>query len=184
VDSDHGDALRRAAPVRAAAVTAILAFFLLLAVTLVVLDGGGGGARSFLSSALGEQTSAAPSKRTPASGVEVRIHSGGYTVTRGGDSVSVTAEAVGGAEWRRHVHEVTRATGFGAETIVVDGGKAEEFLTVSERQGNRTWRWPLATRLAPRLTDGGTVSFLDRGTPRVTGLSIAPVRILDLSAAT
>ena len=46
----------------------------------------------------------------------------------------------GGAKWRRHVHCATRKTTFGTETIVVNGRKTEEFLTVMERQGEKTWR--------------------------------------------
>ncbi len=48
--------------------------------------------------------------RTPATGVGVRIHDDGYTVSHWGVSVSVASEDVGGAKWRRHVHGATRET--------------------------------------------------------------------------
>ena len=120
-------------------------------------------------------------ERTPAPGVDVRINPEGYTVSHWGASVSVVAEDVGGAKWRNHVHGVTRETEFGSETIVVDGARTEKFLTVTERQGEKTWRWKLATRLVPRLGNDGAVSFADSRTNHVTSLVIDPVQILDRS---
>ena len=117
--------------------------------------------------------------RTPATGVDVRIHEEGYTVSHWGVSLSVASEDVGGAKWRRHVHGATRETEFGTETIVVNGRKTEEFLTVVERQGEKTWRWKLASRLYPRLGRDGSVTFLDPTRHQVTSISIDPVRILD-----
>ncbi len=120
-------------------------------------------------------------ERAPAPGVDVRINAEGYTVSHWGASVSVVSEDVGGARWRNHVHGVTRETDFGSETIVVDGARTEKFLTVTERQGEKTWRWKLATRLVPRLGDDGAVSFLDKTNNHVTSLVIDPVQILDRS---
>ena len=111
----------------------------------------------------------------------MRINAEGYTVSHWGASVSVVSEDVGGARWRNHVHGVTRETEFGSETIVVDGARTEKFLTVTERQGEKTWRWKLATRLVPRLGDDGAVSFADTETNHVTSLVIDPVQILDRS---
>jgi hypothetical protein len=178
-EADRSDVLRQAAPVRTAAFTAIVACAFLLVVMLVGLGQLDRSEPPFLSDALGPEESGAPLERTPAPGVGVRIHTEGYTVTRWGDSVSVVGEDVGGAKWRRHVHGVTRTTDFGAETIIVDGDRTEEFLTVTKRQGERTWRWKLATRLLPRLGRDGSVSFLDPTHRRVTGLVVDPVRILD-----
>ncbi|MGH3060334.1 MAG: Ig-like domain-containing protein, partial [Gaiellaceae bacterium] len=179
VDTDRADVLRQAAPIRTAALTAILACAFLLVAGLVGLGQLDSSEPGFLSDALGPEESGAPLERTPAPGVGVRIHSEGYTVSRWGDSVSVVGEDVGGAEWRHHVHGVTRATEFGAETIIVDGSRTEEFFTVTKRQGERTWRWKLATRLVPRLGRDGSVSFLDPTRRRVSGLVVDPVRILD-----
>ena len=136
---------------------------------------------SFLEDALGPEKAEAPMQRTPAPGVDVRINPEGYTVSHWGASVSVVSEDVGGARWRNHVHGVTRETEFGSETIVVDGARTEKFLTVTERQGEKTWRWKLATRLVPRLGDDGAVSFLDQENNHVTSLVIDPVQILDRS---
>src|ERR687891_1850085 len=178
-DAERSDVLRHAAPVRTAAFTAIVACAFLLVVAVVGLGQLDRSEPGFLSDALGPEESGAPLERTPAPGVGVRIHSEGYTITRWGDSVSLVGEDVGGAEWRRHVHGVTRTTDFGAETIIVDGGRTEEFFTVTSRQGERTWRWKLATRLVPRLGRDGSVSFLDPTRRRVSELVVDPVRILD-----
>ena len=173
-------ALRGASPVRtAAAIAAAAAVFLLVVVIAGVgrLDAD----VSFLQDALGPEKAEAPMERTPAPGVDVRFNPEGYTVSHWGASVSVVSEDVGGARWRSHVHGVTRETEFGSETIVVDGARTEKFLTVTERQGEKTWRWKLATRLIPRLGDDGAVSFLDKANNHVTSLVIDPVQILDRS---
>ena len=155
-------ALRGASPVKtAAAIAAAAAVFLLIVFIAGVgrLDAD----VSFLEDALGPEKAEAPMERTPAPGVDVRINAEGYTVSHWGASVSVVSEDVGGARWRNHVHGVTRETDFGSETIVVDGARTEKFLTVTERQGEKTWRWKLATRLVPRLGDDGAVSFARQG---------------------
>ncbi|MGH3027974.1 MAG: hypothetical protein ACRDMW_05410, partial [Gaiellaceae bacterium] len=173
-------ALRGASPVRtAAAIAAAAAVFLLVVFIAGVgrLDADVG----FLEDALGPEKAEAPMERTPAPGVDVRINAEGYTVSHWGASVSVVSEDVGGARWRNHVHGVTRETNFGSETIVVDGARTEKFLTVTERQGEKTWRWKLATRLVPRLGNDGAVSFADTETNHVTSLVIDPVQILDRS---
>ena len=177
---EPGAVLRGASPVRtAAAIAAAAAIFLLVVVIAGVgrLDAD----VSFLEDALGPERAEAPLQRTPAPGVDVRINPEGYTVSHWGASVSVVSEDVGGARWRNHVHGVTRETEFGSETIVVDGARTEKFLTVTERQGEKTWRWKLATRLVPRLGNDGAVSFADTKTNHVTSLVIDPVQILDRS---
>jgi Bacterial Ig domain/Chitobiase/beta-hexosaminidase C-terminal domain/PASTA domain len=171
--------LREGLPVRtAAAIVGAAAVFL----AIVFLAGVGRPDTStpgFLEQALGPENSEAPLERTPATGVGVRIDDKGYTVTHSSASLAVTSEDVDGADWRRHVDGVTRETDFGAETIVVDGTEAEEFLTVAERQGTKTWRWQLASRLQPRPGRDGSVTFLDPTSGRVSSIVIDPVRILD-----
>jgi len=135
-EADRADVLRQSAPIRTAAFTAIVACAFLLVVMLVGLGQLDRSEPGFLSDALGPEESGAPLERTPAPGIGVRIHTEGYTVARWGDSVSVVGEDVGGAKWRRHVHGVTRTTDFGAETIIVDGDRTEEFLTVTKRQAS------------------------------------------------
>ena len=178
-DVEPAAVLRVSSPVRtAAAIAAAAAVFL----AVVVLAGVGRldtSMPSFLANELGPEKAEAPLERTPATGVDVRIHDQGYTVSHWGVSVSVVSEDVGGDQWRRHVHGVTRDTSFGTETIVVNGRETEEFLTVTKRQGVKTWRWKLATRLHPRLGRDGSVTFLDPTRHRVTTIGIDPVRILD-----
>ena len=178
-DVEPAAVLRGSSPVRAAAAIAAAAAVFLAVVVLAGVGRLDANVPGFLEEALGPEKAQAPMERSPATGVGVRIHDQGYTVSHWGASVSVVSEDVGGAEWRRHVHGVTRETDFGTETIVVDGRKTEEFLTVVERQGERTWRWKLATRLQPRLSRDGAVTFLDPTRHLVTSIIIDPVRILD-----
>ncbi|HSE81724.1 MAG TPA: Ig-like domain-containing protein, partial [Gaiellaceae bacterium] len=162
----------------AAAVAAAAAVF--LAVVLVAGVGHvDGSVPEFLADALGPEKAGAPMERTPVAGVDVRIHDSGYSVSHRGMSVSLASEDVGGATWRRHVHGVTRETDFGTETILIGKAKTESFLTVAERQGERTWRWRIASRLQPRLDGGGAVTFLDPDRHLVTSITIDRVRILD-----
>ena len=86
------------------------------------------------------------------------VESDRFSVVRGADSVSLAAVGTGNGEWKHFEDGVTRTAPFGSETVVVDGEKVEQFLTVEERQGTRTWRWKLqAGGLTPRLGDDGTV---------------------------
>jgi Bacterial Ig domain/Bacterial Ig-like domain/Chitobiase/beta-hexosaminidase C-terminal domain len=179
-DAEPVVVLRRSTPVWAAAAIAAAAAVFLAVVLIAGVGRFDGGVPGFLAEALGPEKAEAPLERTPATGVDVRIHNQGYTVSHRGASVSVASEDVGGAEWRRHVHGVTRETDFGTETIVADGRKTESFLTVVERQGERTWRWGLASRLEPRLSRDGAVTFLDPNRHLVTSITIDPVRILDV----
>lgn len=177
-DPEGFAAMRAASPVRAG-VLVTLAATAFLAVALLVAGAPSFIAPAFLDDALGPETPAAPLTRKPAPGIDVRIDSKGYTVARSGESISVVAEDVGGAEWRRHVHGVSRPTEFGSETIVVDGSTTESFLTVAERQGLRTWRWRLETRLVPRVRADGAVEFRDPTLHAVSPLSVKAVAILD-----
>ncbi len=178
-DVEPAVVLRGSSPVRtAAAIAGAAAVFL----AVVVLAGVGRldtGVPGFLEEELGPEKAGAPLDRTPATGVGVRINDQGYTVSHWGVSLSVASEDVGGAKWRRHVHGATRETEFGTETIVVNGSGTEEFLTVVERQGEKTWRWKLASRLYPRLAPDGSLTFLDPTRHQVTSISMDPVRILD-----
>jgi hypothetical protein len=132
----------------------------------------------FLHEALGPPQADAPLLHHPADGVRVAIKSDRFSVVRGADSVSLAVEAAGNAEWEHFDNGVARTAPFGAETVVVDGEKAEQYLTVTERQGKRTWRWKLQARgLTPRLGADGAVGFL-RG-HRLVETSIAPVAIFD-----
>ena len=132
----------------------------------------------FLKAALGAPQPSAPLVRTPAPGVRVAVRDGGYAVERGKASVSVVSAEPGDAPWVRFEGGVTRPTAFGHETVTIDGAKAEQLLTVTERQGPRTWRWNLAAPgLTPVLRADGGVDF--RRGSRTAGIAIRPVAILD-----
>src|SRR5207245_921246 len=89
----------------------------------------------------------------------------------------VWLEAEGGA-WSRFDRGTRRATTFGSETIVERPSGLEQFLTVDRHVGVRTWRWKLATPLAPQVIGRGVVRFVDPQTHRVSSLTIRPVQIL------
>jgi hypothetical protein len=132
-------------------------------------------APAFLAKALGPQDALSPLSRMPTPHVAVTIDRAGYTVTHHGSPVSLAAEDADGGAWRRFANGVSRPTAFGAETVVVERGKAEEFLTVDRRQGPKTWRWTLRTSgLVPRLRDDGAVEL------RSGSLLIAPVALFDV----
>ena len=61
--------------------------------------------------------------------------------------------------------------------------KTEQFLTVVERQGPKTWRWHLKSLdLTPRVGDDGAVGFIRNGRLLSDVAYIEPVRILDGAA--
>ena len=176
-DADGPAALREASPVRGAALAAVgAAVFLLVALLVAGVDTG---APAFLRDALGPEAKDAPLERTPSPGVDVSIDDDGYTVKRGGSSVSVKAEDTSGEEWERYAHGASRPTDFGTETIVVGSTSTESFLTVTKRQGPRSWRWKLETRLLPRLRRDSGVSFFDPTRHREADIGIEPAAVLD-----
>ncbi len=53
-----------------------------------------------------------------------------------------------GTGWRTFENGVSRRTAWGHESIAYRGARPEKYLTVSERQGVRVWRWRLAAQEA------------------------------------
>src|SRR6266545_3387232 len=127
---------------------------------------------SFLTKALGSPQDSAPLVRKPSRTQTVHLHRNGFTYTHGTDSISLAANGAGAQPWTRHRNGVTRSTPFGAETITVTSRRTEQYLTVSSRQGHKTWTWRLDTNLDLRLNvDGG----IDLG----PGTHVDPVQIVD-----
>ncbi|TMK95188.1 MAG: hypothetical protein E6G42_03385, partial [Actinobacteria bacterium] len=152
-----------------------------LAVSLVALRADNGAVPqslpSFLQSALGPPAHTVPAPRRLARGVSARIGSRDFGIRTRAGRVTLTPAAVP-ARWRRFHDGVTRPTSFGHDTVVVEPGKVEELLTVTRRQGVRTWRWRIGDAgLTPRLGADGAVGFVARH--RLAATSIAPVEILD-----
>jgi hypothetical protein len=50
----------------------------------------------------------------------------------------------GESAWRTFQNGISRRTPWGHESITYHGARPEKYLTVSERQGVRVWRWRLA----------------------------------------
>ena len=128
--------------------------------------------------ALGSPKPDAPLARRTAPGIAVRINRSGFEVAGPKTLVSLSGLDTGSANWARFTRGASRRTYFGRETIVVGPQKTEQFLTVDQRQGKRTWRWRLGSPgLTPRVGDDGAVSFV-RG-HALAPVHIAPVQILD-----
>ena len=131
-------------------------------------------ASAFLTRELGPPLDSAPLVRTPARGVTVRIRARGCTVKSQG-SVGLASHDVPSSSWTRFKHGVSRRTDFGRETVVVADRKTEQFFTVERRQGLRTWRWAIDSKLMPRVGSDGSVSLGDGA----TDFRILPVALLD-----
>jgi large repetitive protein len=152
---------------------------------LLLVFGGGGRSHeaqrsvpSFLAKALGAPKPNAPLARQPARGVHVAITGRGAIVRRGGDTLSIDAVGAGSAPWTRHDGGTSRPTPFGSEAIRIAPETTEEFLTVNQRQGMRTWQWRLASStLEPRLSVDGSIEL--RAETRIAGLRVLPVQIFD-----
>jgi len=132
---------------------------------------------TFLDSALGKRADRAPLVRTPQRNLKVKILPRGYSVTADAGTVALVATRAS-QPWTSFADGVERVTPYGSEAITVDGSTTEQFLTVTRRQGPRTWSWRLSAKnLTPRLGADGSIRFL--AGKRVTGFSIAPVAIYD-----
>ncbi|MGH3130985.1 MAG: hypothetical protein ACRDNX_09230, partial [Gaiellaceae bacterium] len=166
-------------PIWAAAACAMLACAVMLVTLVAGSTDEGAAVPTFLSEALGAPDPAAPLFRGAAGRATVEIGARSHGVRVGEDSVAIGAGHAEAGPWTRFGNGATRRTSFGHETITFGRERIEQFLTIEERQGARTWRWPLRTGLAPRLGVDGSVSFVDPRTRRVAGLVIPAVEILD-----
>jgi hypothetical protein len=134
----------------------------------------------FLQQALGEPAAAAPLTRKPDAATVVRLHENGYSLDRGALSVGLRSVDSGAGDLERHSNGVSRRTGYGWEAVTVTPTKTEQFLTVVDRQGPKTWRWQLKSlNLTPRVGDDGAVGFIRNGRLMSDVAYIEPVRILD-----
>ncbi|MDX6487328.1 MAG: hypothetical protein QOF43_2481, partial [Gaiellaceae bacterium] len=137
-------------------------------------------ASAFLTRELGPPLDSDSLVRSPAPGIKVALGaSSGFTVARnGGGKVTLTTRDSGASDWRHFKHGATRPTPFGVETITVGPGQAEQYLTVTKRQGVRTWEWNLGTNLNPHSRTNGSVDLVGvKGS--VPEFQVLPVSILD-----
>ncbi|HEX6130381.1 MAG TPA: hypothetical protein VF044_01550, partial [Actinomycetota bacterium] len=110
----------------------------------------------------------------------MRISTSGYSVQRPEGGVRLESLEPASSAWTRFAAGTRRETPYGFETITVGPDRTEQFLTVEERQGTKTWRWALDTgTLDPKSRADGSIAFLDG--PAATPLRIAPAAILDAS---
>ena len=164
----------------ALAATALAAASLALVFQLATRDDANGQATpGFLTKALGEPQPDASLVREPARGVNVSIAKGGYAVARPGEALSLRlADDRGSARWQTFEHGATRRAPWGSEAVVVGDDDVEHFLTVTQRQGRKTWRWRLTTKLEPRVNANGAVAFFNAN-GRLANMYIPPGKILD-----
>src|SRR5438034_4885027 len=138
-------------------------------------------APAFLRQAIGSPQTRLPLRRTPAPHTHAAVTHRGYVVHKRSSELGVALagpDAAGAGAWDRYESGLLRRTSFGSEVVTLDPTHAEDSLTITKRQGPRTWRWSLALlNLEPRLRDDGSVALLRGGRP--SGLSIAPVAIAD-----
>ncbi len=133
---------------------------------------------SFLVAELGAPDRSAPLSHTPADGVEVSIQNDAYRVSAGADSLALALDQGDASSWQPHTGGAVRTTSFGEEIVTVRPTVTEQYLTVRERQGRKTWRWHLSTgTLKPTLRPDGSV-LVSAGNA-VAGFRISPAAILD-----
>jgi hypothetical protein len=178
-------------PVLLAALAALLLTASLAVSELATLRGAKAhDASAFLTRELGSPLDSAPLVRRPARRVEVKIDRRSYGVAYRQGAVSLAGLDTGVGTWNQYTHGVSRRTVFGRETITVSRLKTEQYLTVERRQGEKTWRWKLASpRLRPLPTPDGGINFALRHAhsdghkhhhgPPLSELRILPPAILD-----
>ena len=76
--------------------------------------------------------------------IAVTIDEAGFRVAHRDAALGVSSDG-GSGPWTTFEHGAVRATPYGSETIAVERTKTEQYLTVVERQGRKTWRWRLDT---------------------------------------
>src|SRR5438105_4998441 len=160
----------------------VLFGFLAAALFAGLMLAGSHGKRSstpaFLTKALGSPQDSAPLVRKPAPGVTVRVSRSGYSVARQGGAVSLAASSAGRGDWERFEHGVSRPAPFGRETVALSNGRTEDYLTVLQHQGVKTWTWNLdAHHLMPKVRADGWIEFTAPG-GKTVDLHMLPIAIL------
>ena len=132
---------------------------------------------AFLGDALGSPQTTASLVRTPAPGLTLNVMDASFGLAS--ELASVTLTTSGSETWRRYEGGAHRTTSFGSETITFEKRSLEQYLTVENRQGRRTWTWKLDGSARARLLDGGRVGFVDEKTGRVSDLLLGAAKIFD-----
>ena len=91
----------------------------------------------FVSGPLGGARPGGLVTRRPARDVRVAVRGSRFEVEQGSLGVSLAALETGDGEWTAYERGASRDTPYGAQTVTMLPGKVEEFLTVSQRQGDR-----------------------------------------------
>ena len=132
---------------------------------------------AFLTKALGTDEPSAPLLRTPAPGVSVAIHQGGYALATPAGTIALTAKDHSAGSWSTYRNGASRPTALGRETVTVAPNRTELFQTVTQHKGQKTWSWKLDTASSPQVTRGYVAFFSKTG--ELLPLQIDPVQILD-----
>ena len=137
---------------------------------------------AFVTKTLGSTQSTSKQPQSLAtSGLHATINGRGYTASDGRSKwLSLTSATGRAVPWKHYTHGVSRRTSFGYQTITMTPGSVEEFDTVLQHHGIKTWRWHIGSpNLKPYLTADGTVHF--RGGKKTVGLHVPAVQIFDSS---
>src|SRR5438105_5142575 len=117
---------------------------------------------SFVTKTLG---STQPGSKQPpslaTSGLHATINERGYTASDGRSKwLSLTSTAGRSIPWKHYEHGVARRTTFGYQSITMTPGSVEEFDTVLQHHGVKTWRWLIGSpNVTPFITRDGSVHF-------------------------
>ena len=114
-------------------------------------------ASAFLTRELGPPQSQASLVRTPTHDAKIEFTQAGLAAGTKHGRLTLASTPSAKGTWMRYEHGVARPTSFGQETITTSGTQVEQFLTVTHRQGLRTWTWDLGTTLEPRSRPDGTI---------------------------
>src|SRR4051812_12321335 len=169
--------------VSATRTVAILAFAAAAFIVVAHLAGLGGGRNhsepAFLTKELGAPQRSGTLVRKPAPNTKVTIRQrGGYTVAHHRRSVTLVPTNTGDSSWRTRAGGATRPTPFGRETVLVTGSKNEQYLTVTQHQGLKTWQWQLGTgTLHPSFPPDRGIAFAIPGSTKVD-FHLLPAAIL------
>ncbi len=134
----------------------------------------------FLATVLGPRQTDAPLRRSLPHGWSAGVdRSEGFGASGRGSRLTLAVTGAGDGSWNGFRHGVSRQTPFGLQTVTTYPGTTEEFLTVSTRQGVKTWRWGLglSRELKLRTSRDGRVFAGTSAEPQ--RFQILPVKILD-----
>ncbi len=134
----------------------------------------------FLATVLGPRQTDAQLRRSLPHGWSAGVEkSEGFGASKRGSRLTLAVAGAGGGSWNGFRHGVSRQTPFGLQTVTTFPGTTEEFLTVSKRQGAKTWHWGLGLSRELKLTTSHDGRVFAGTSAEPQRFQILPVKILD-----